>query len=236
MERWKREPGKSILWFDDAFYAGPVPGQPGPGRVHGSPPPRLPNLEKKSASKFSGCRFPGSGGTIRISTPAASAVQLADSADYYERVLGQPDLIDEYGASLLNADSLFAGKTGNYKAIYFPDYLSVVIPGRWRRKVICGTGEKKKTCCPSVDDHIAGIGGCVDRYQRKLFSGPQCFPVATGAGARRLPISFPWNIVHSRGKTEKAAPSMDGPAADLQFGMSPDSVEKFGIDQAKALA
>lgn len=27
---------------------------------------------------------------------------------------------------------------------------------------------------------------------------------------------------------------MDGPAADLQFGMSPDSVEKFGIDQAKA--
>ena len=70
----------------------------------------------------------GSGGTIRISTPAASAVQPADSADYYERVLGQPDLIDEYGASLLNADSLLAGRDGNYKAIYFPDYLSVVYP------------------------------------------------------------------------------------------------------------
>ncbi len=48
-----------------------------------------------------------------------------DSAAYYKIVLGQPDLFEDYGASLLTADSLIIDSNATHKAMYFDNYLYI---------------------------------------------------------------------------------------------------------------
>ena len=49
-----------------------------------------------------------------------------DSLAYYDAVLRQQDYTDHYGSHLLTSDSLVIRSAGDYKAIYFPDYLYVL--------------------------------------------------------------------------------------------------------------
>ncbi|MFD2919598.1 carboxypeptidase-like regulatory domain-containing protein [Terrimonas rubra] len=93
-----------------------------------------PNLEKQRVRKLGPV---GMSGNIFVSTrsntPATkdSAVQVKpgavspDSTEYYRRVLRQNDFIEEYGRDFMTLDSISIGKEGQYKLIYFPNYLSI---------------------------------------------------------------------------------------------------------------
>jgi hypothetical protein len=48
-----------------------------------------------------------------------------DSATYYERIMRQKDYTEEYGPLLTTADSLIIQKEGEYKYLFFSDYLSI---------------------------------------------------------------------------------------------------------------
>lgn len=93
-----------------------------------------PNLEKQRVRKLGPMALSGN---IFISTrdnkPSAqdSTVQVKpgaatqDSSEYYKRVLRQNDFIEEYGRDFMTLDSISIGTDGQYKLIYFPNYLSV---------------------------------------------------------------------------------------------------------------
>lgn len=88
---------------------------------------RRPNLEKERVKKiYREQRVVQSGNLgIRITTGNETAEKNADSANYYQQVMRQPDFIDEYGKDLLTADSIIAAVEGNYKVILFENYLHV---------------------------------------------------------------------------------------------------------------
>jgi hypothetical protein len=48
-----------------------------------------------------------------------------DSIEYYDRVMQQKDYTEIYGKALLSADSLILKIDGNYKLIFFTDFLYV---------------------------------------------------------------------------------------------------------------
>ena len=48
-----------------------------------------------------------------------------DSSEYYQRVLSQNDNIDTYSRHTLTADSLIVEQKGEFKGLYFDDYLYV---------------------------------------------------------------------------------------------------------------
>lgn len=48
-----------------------------------------------------------------------------DSIDYYDRIMRQKDYTEIYSPALLTADSLIMQIDGNYKVIFFPDYLYI---------------------------------------------------------------------------------------------------------------
>jgi hypothetical protein len=64
------------------------------------------------------------GATIQVTNARIDAP--ADSITYYERILQQEDFIDIYGQTLLSADSLVVKTEGQYKVLYFDDYIYVV--------------------------------------------------------------------------------------------------------------
>ncbi|MDP4262254.1 MAG: carboxypeptidase-like regulatory domain-containing protein [Bacteroidota bacterium] len=90
---------------------------------------QIPNTEKERVKKIykPGRVVSENNSTNRIVTGREkdSVKTARDSADYYQRVLRQDDFIEEYGRDLLTADSLIASKDGNYKIMYFTDYLYV---------------------------------------------------------------------------------------------------------------
>ncbi|MET0464403.1 MAG: carboxypeptidase-like regulatory domain-containing protein [Chitinophagaceae bacterium] len=103
---------------------------------------RTPNLEKERARKlYRPASLSGPSGTkgkmnmISIgkagitAVPQGAAVDTfrfaADSNDYYRSVLSQEDHIDTYGRHLLTADSIVIEQQGDYKAVFFEDYLYI---------------------------------------------------------------------------------------------------------------
>ncbi|MEI9807961.1 MAG: carboxypeptidase-like regulatory domain-containing protein [Bacteroidota bacterium] len=91
---------------------------------------RVPNTEKERVKKLyrSGfiVRSAGlTGMSIKIGNADTSNTLPADSLDYYERVMRQEDYKEIYGRELLTADSLVLETDGNYKSIFFTDYLYI---------------------------------------------------------------------------------------------------------------
>lgn len=85
---------------------------------------KIPNLEKQRVRKlylFSQPVRPQEG----IVVIGPSKAQSPDSSAYYQRILRQPDELDQYGYHLLTADSLIAKEEDGFKLLYFPDYLLV---------------------------------------------------------------------------------------------------------------
>lgn len=97
---------------------------------------KYPNLEKQRVRKLGPAVLQGN---VFVRTgsnkpdPNDSIVQIKpgpatrdrDSSEYYKRILRQNDFIDEYGRELMTLDSILIGKDGQYKMIYFPNYLAI---------------------------------------------------------------------------------------------------------------
>ena len=62
-----------------------------------------------------------SGGIISVNVPPPG-----DSTAYYQNIMRQKDYIDKYLPGLMTADSLIVKSEGNYKALYFTDYLFIM--------------------------------------------------------------------------------------------------------------
>lgn len=90
---------------------------------------RKPNLEKERIRKI--YRPTRLMGAVKISSNGQSmAIQnkdsvSKDSSEYYQRVLSQNDNIDTYSRDTLTADSLIVEQKGEFKGLYFDDYLYV---------------------------------------------------------------------------------------------------------------
>jgi hypothetical protein len=128
LERWKRNRDRafngSIMHFMRAIYDNNLAGEGFEVRRL----IRMPNTEKERVKKLYRARLAGSQGGMSVtigSTRAADNSHHPDSTEYYERILRQDDIVEMYGKDLLNADSLVVKVDGNYKIIYFPDYLYV---------------------------------------------------------------------------------------------------------------
>ncbi|MBC7873400.1 MAG: carboxypeptidase-like regulatory domain-containing protein [Ferruginibacter sp.] len=50
---------------------------------------------------------------------------LEDSSDYYDRIMQQKDYLEIYGLDLLTEDSLILREDGEYKILFFTDYLYI---------------------------------------------------------------------------------------------------------------
>jgi len=88
---------------------------------------RVPNIEKERVKKK---YLPSlNNRTITINSGSVSVNRSdslrEDSVDYYDRVMQQKDYTEIYGRELLTADSLVVQTDGNYKVIFFTDYLYV---------------------------------------------------------------------------------------------------------------
>lgn len=88
---------------------------------------RVPNLEKDRVKAiYRPVPVMQSSGTgavsVRIQRPDTPG---ADSTDYYERVMQQKDYQEIYGKELLSRDSLITAQEGEYKVLFFMDYLYV---------------------------------------------------------------------------------------------------------------
>lgn len=94
---------------------------------------RKPNLEKERVRAIYRGRISSQreNMSIRISSGNStvpvikSDATLADSSDYYERILSQGDNIDTYSQHLLTADSIIVQQDGVFKIMFFQDYLYV---------------------------------------------------------------------------------------------------------------
>lgn len=86
---------------------------------------KTPNLEKQRIRTFYKPRVIT--GSVRIEAGSGVTATPAggDSAEYYQRVLRQPDLLSIYGNSLLNADSLTIGLETGEKFMNFDNYIYV---------------------------------------------------------------------------------------------------------------
>jgi CarboxypepD_reg-like domain len=88
---------------------------------------RVPNMEKERVKKIylpslQNRNITINGGSVSVNRKDSLG---ADSVDYYDRVMQQKDYIEIYGRDLLTADSLVIQMDGNYKVIFFQDYLYV---------------------------------------------------------------------------------------------------------------
>jgi hypothetical protein len=83
---------------------------------------RLPNYEKERVRAL----YRNSMKTDTVDGRVLTGFNLPkDSVSYYEKVLRQKDYTEIYDNSILSADSLIVQSEGDYKAIYFKDYLYV---------------------------------------------------------------------------------------------------------------
>ena len=73
---------------------------------------KTPNLEKQRVKN--------------IYVHSSPSKQVKDSAEYYERILRGPDMLETYGNSLLTTDSLVAKTDALNKYLFFNDYLYIV--------------------------------------------------------------------------------------------------------------
>lgn len=84
---------------------------------------RIPNLEKERVKAVyrNGVIEKDSNGKkffTRVEFPP-------DSSAYYQRIMQQKDYTEEYGPALATTDSLTIQTEGEYKYLFFPDYLSI---------------------------------------------------------------------------------------------------------------
>jgi hypothetical protein len=88
---------------------------------------REPNQEKERVKKLYLPLKINAGVKISGNTVSVNRIDSLnkDSVDYYERILRQKDYTEVYDTSLLTADSLVVQTDGNYKMIFFTDYLYV---------------------------------------------------------------------------------------------------------------
>lgn len=87
---------------------------------------KIPNEERKRVRAIYAPRprVTITGGPIVI--PQGKPLQVnPDSVAYYESVLQQPEIREEYGYALLTADSVIAKEEDGFKLLYFPDYLLI---------------------------------------------------------------------------------------------------------------
>ena len=90
---------------------------------------RTPNYEKQRVKALysSGLRkkLANNGMKIEISKGITVAGDTGDSSDYYQSVLQQKDYFEEYGTTILSADSLVVETNPTYKLIHFDDFIFV---------------------------------------------------------------------------------------------------------------
>jgi len=88
---------------------------------------RIPNTEKERVKKI--YSIARNNNVVKVNGNAVS-VNRSDSLDkdsinYYDRVLQQKDYKEIYGTELLTADSVIVKLEGNYKVVFFADYLYI---------------------------------------------------------------------------------------------------------------
>jgi hypothetical protein len=129
-DKWKRNREKayhgSMMHFMRSVYTNKIAGEG--FEVHRMV--RMPNIEKQRVKKiyFSHLDSDKNSGTKMVigAHPSVDSAKTADSSEYYQRILRQPDFTEVYGKDSLTADSLLFKSDGNYKSIYFNDYLSIM--------------------------------------------------------------------------------------------------------------
>jgi CarboxypepD_reg-like domain len=87
---------------------------------------RIPNTEKERVKKIylagiNNRTVKLTGNSISVSRDSLNK----DSVDYYERIMQQKEYTEIYSPALLTADSLVVQMDGNYKVIFFTDYLYI---------------------------------------------------------------------------------------------------------------
>jgi hypothetical protein len=82
---------------------------------------KTPNLEKQRVRALYKARTVSMGNMMTITTGAPGG----DSTSYYQRILRQDDMINIYGNTLLNADSLVVETSGDEKLLAFDNYIYV---------------------------------------------------------------------------------------------------------------
>jgi CarboxypepD_reg-like domain len=88
---------------------------------------RIPNAEKERVKAIQTNAFKSqhvAGMTITINDPFAGLPR--DTVAYYRDVMKQNDYKETIGKELLTADSLVIKSEGDYKAVYFTDYLFII--------------------------------------------------------------------------------------------------------------
>ena len=83
---------------------------------------RVPNYEKERVKiAYSNSMFVKDSAGVKIASRHASP----DSVAYYNRIMKQKDFTEIYGPALLSTDSLIISRDGDYKLLFFPDFLFV---------------------------------------------------------------------------------------------------------------
>lgn len=86
---------------------------------------RIPNLEKERVKQAYRVAIRTGSETNGSGTIAWTNRIPGDSMSYYEKVMRQDDYTEVYGKSLLTADSVIIRTEGQYKILYFTDYLYI---------------------------------------------------------------------------------------------------------------
>jgi hypothetical protein len=87
---------------------------------------RLPNLERERVKKAyrAAMTVHQNTGTKTVTTGLPGMLSQ-DSLEYYERIMRQKDYIEVYSRELLTTDSLIVRAEGEYKVLFFTDYLYI---------------------------------------------------------------------------------------------------------------
>lgn len=89
---------------------------------------RIPNTEKERVRALYRRNIQTQAGDSKVITVGPGST-TGDSADYYRRVMSQPDYRDSYGISLLGADSLVVASNDELKQIWFENYIAITYKG-----------------------------------------------------------------------------------------------------------
>ena len=87
---------------------------------------RVPNLERERIKLiYQASTVMGNNNGVRTMTLSLPVNLPKDSLDYYQRIMRQKEYLEVYGREELTADSVIIRTEGEYKILYFTDYLYV---------------------------------------------------------------------------------------------------------------
>lgn len=158
---------------------------------------RIPNAEKERVKKIyrsaSLVKRTGTGG-VSVMTHGKDSSQsvLRDSADYYEHILRQDDYKEIYGNALMTADSLILQKDGNYKAIFFTDYLYITYKNEIEEEeYLLVHGEKRSRTFQRSYISLSGQNPIIIDINGNYYPPQEVFAMAYWGWSEKMADSLP---------------------------------------------